>query len=396
MKPGTPLFVGIRLQEAREARGLNVATLADLVDVRRETIYQIESGRITPGPALFEQIQVALRMPAAYFLDRNAESEPDEVLILFRSMSSATKLSRLRAKRRLQWFARITQLVDQYVEVPVLDVPQLDLASDPIAISDECIEAVAESMRTHWALGKGPIANVTWLLENHGVLVAREDLGAETMDAALLYRDGRAHVLLASDKGTDVRSRMDAAHELGHIAVHRHVASPKSDKDPRHKVMEEQAFKFAGAFLLPAESFASDAWSFTLDELVALKKKWRVSVSAMIMRARRLNLISAEHEEKLWKQYGTRRWRKAEPLDDELVPEQPAYLRRALELMLAANVVSTDSILNEIKIPATDIEDLTGLPRGAISDGPVPIAFRGASQKHESTKDNIVPFRVSG
>ena len=127
MKPGTPLFVGTRLQEAREARGLNVAALANIVDVRRETIYQIEGGRITPSPALFERIQVAVRMPAAYFLDRVDDPETDGEAILYGSMSSATKLSRLRAKRRLQWLARITRLVDQFVDVPVLDVPQFDL-----------------------------------------------------------------------------------------------------------------------------------------------------------------------------------------------------------------------------------------------------------------------------
>jgi Zn-dependent peptidase ImmA (M78 family)/transcriptional regulator with XRE-family HTH domain len=394
MKPGTPQFVAVRLQEAREARGLSAAALADLVEVRRETVYQIESARITPGPALFERLQQALRMPAAYFLDPIEGASDGDELVLFRSLSSATKPARQRALRRLHWLRRIARVVDEFVDVPIVNIPDFGLPADPVTITDDQIEGSADELRSHWALGKGPISSVTWLMENHGILIAREDLGADELDAAFLKGGDRVYVLLGADKGTDVRSRMDAAHELGHVVLHRNGAQPAGAKDPRQKLMERQAFRFASAFLLPAESFAADVWSCSLDELLGLKPKWRVSVSAMIMRAERLGLISESQTQRLWRHYSTRRWKRGEPFDDEWSPEQPVFLRRSLELLLGERVVSIDRILNDVKIPATDIEDLTGLPRGTLSEGPIPIAFRESERSDERAAGTIVQFNT--
>ncbi len=391
MRPGTPLFVGDRLSEAREARGLSVAALADLVDVSRETIYQLEDGRITPGPALFSRLHQSLRMPPAFFF--GPDEEPAATKVLFRSLSSATRAARFRARRRLRWLERITGFVRTFVEIPDLDVPLCVDASDPLAIRDEEIERAAEALRQHWALGKGPISNMTWLLENRGVIVAREDLAADQLDAVLLQRDSDVLVILGADKGTAVRSRLDAAHELGHVALHRNCPEPSGEKDPRHKVMEQQAFRFAGAFLLPAESFANDLWSFSLDEFVALKLKFRVSVAAMIMRARRLDLVSETHERRLWSQYSRRGWKRGEPFDDEWAPEQPVLLRRSFELMLDQGGISVDHVLGELRLDPSDVEDLAGLPRGTMSSGPTPIAFRGGSTFDATADDKVVAFR---
>ncbi len=392
MKPGTPFFVGPRLREAREARGLSVATLADLVDVARETIYQIEADRITPGPALFSSLQDALRMPPAFFFDPVEPDASDDADVLFRSLSSATKPARQRAKRRLGWLRRVSGFVQEFVDLPRLDVPDYGLAADPVAISDDEIEQIASDLRQRWALGAGPISNVTWLIENHGVIVAREDLGADELDAVLMREHANVFVLLGADKASAVRSRMDVGHELGHVVLHPRCPRPKSDKDPNHKLMEQQAFRFAGAFLLPAESFAQDIWSASLEELLALKPKWRMAVSAMILRAAHLGLISENQKDKLWRQHTFRKWKRSEPYDDEWSTEQPALLRRSFELIREAGVASVDRILNEIKLPASDIESLAGLPRGSLTEGIIPLTFRAEAVGHAAETGTVVTF----
>ena len=49
MSVGTPNFVGERLKEAREARGLTGVALADLVGVKRASISQYELGDASPA-----------------------------------------------------------------------------------------------------------------------------------------------------------------------------------------------------------------------------------------------------------------------------------------------------------------------------------------------------------
>ncbi len=62
--------------------------------------------------------------------------------------------------------------------------------------------------------------------------------------------------------------------------------------------------------MLPAESFLNDVYSTTLDALVLLKKKWGVSIAAMVRRLRVLDVISAEQSKYLNIQIRQRGWAK--------------------------------------------------------------------------------------
>ncbi len=88
--------------------------------------------------------------------------------------------------------------------------------------------------------------------------------------------------MLGSDKDSAARSRFDAAHELAHLILHNSVTKLGP---PLHKLLEEQANRFAGAFLLPVDGFTNDIGALlTLNSLWVLKRKWRVSIAAMIHR----------------------------------------------------------------------------------------------------------------
>jgi len=50
MRLGTTGFVGQRLKEAREARGLSGVDLADMLGVKPQTIYAYQGGDATPSP----------------------------------------------------------------------------------------------------------------------------------------------------------------------------------------------------------------------------------------------------------------------------------------------------------------------------------------------------------
>ena len=67
------------------------------------------------------------------------------------------------------------------------------------------------------------------------------------MDACLVDHHDRPVVVLGADKGQSDRSPFDAAHELGHLVLHR----------PEHagtREVETQAHRFAAAFLMPADA----------------------------------------------------------------------------------------------------------------------------------------------
>jgi Zn-dependent peptidase ImmA (M78 family) len=79
----------------------------------------------------------------------------------------------------------------------------------------------AIALRTHWGIGQRPIGNMVHLLESFGIRVFSLAERATQVDAYSLWLRGLPFVFLNTLK-TAEHSRMDAAHELGHLVLHRH------------------------------------------------------------------------------------------------------------------------------------------------------------------------------
>jgi len=125
------------------------------------------------------------------------------------------------------------------------------------------------------------------LVENPGGIVARDKLGAESLDglSRTPVSSGRPLILIGTDKGSAVRWRFDVAHEIGHVLLHSRLqVSALRSEDL--KLVERQAHRFAGAFLLPLDTFAEDCFAASLDVMRSLKPKWKVSIATMIVRCR--------------------------------------------------------------------------------------------------------------
>jgi Zn-dependent peptidase ImmA (M78 family) len=141
--------------------------------------------------------------------------------------------------------------------------------------------------------------------------------------------------------------------------LHRGLTQASIKDDLR--LIEEQAMFFAGAFLLPASSFAVTSDKATLEHLSAIKPRWGVSVGAMIKRLASLNVISENHEKNLWKYYSYRQWRGNEPHDDHITVERPENLRSALELLAQEEPATLGHVVEDIGIGADYISELTGI-----------------------------------
>jgi len=125
------------------------------------------------------------------------------------------------------------------------------------------------------------------LLESVGIRVFSLAERNPQVDAYSLWFEGEPFVFLNTLK-TAEHSRMDAAHELGHLVLHRHGV-------PRTRDAEKDAQAFGAAFLMPEASIRSivprlDAPS--LQTLAALKLNWRVSLAALAHRLHTLGLMS--------------------------------------------------------------------------------------------------------
>lgn len=385
MKRGTPGFVGTRLKEAREARGLSATALAEILGVSRQSVSQYENEQQSPRPEVMVKIEQVLNLPSNFF-SRPVVEQPGVRRIFYRSMNSATKLARVRVERRYEWLTEIAEYLQKYVSFPPVRFPRFDVPADPRELSWEDIEDFAVRTREFWGLGEGPISNMVWLLENKGAIIARGMVEADELDAFSEWqtKSGTPYVFLGADKESASRSRYDAAHELGHLVMHRNIDSKHIENQTTFKVIENQAHRFAGAFLLPALAFSNDFSVANLDAFRALKPKWKVSVAMMVYRSQDLGLVGKEQARRLWINRTRRGWRLKEPLDDHLPIEKPRMLHRAFSMLIDEGIQSRDEIRTSLPYPTGDISELGGLPQRFLEEEPLPISLKAYTKKRYS------------
>lgn len=396
MTRGINGFQPERLSQILAARRVTQVQLASMVGVAPPTVSKWRSGQQAPEADTLERLASVVNVSPEWFTRTPA---PKTSAPLFRSNASAHTAARAMLEARLDWVQEIADSLEEFVDFPVLRIPSRDF-SRLEEIGDADIEAAAQECRDLWRLGSGPIPDVALALENAGVILVREETGIAQIEGLSAWSEllQRPIVLLSSDKGNGFRSRFDAAHELGHLVLHKHLV--KATDRTRHKEMERQAHRFAGAFLLPAESFSSEIRvPVTLDSLLLLKQRWGVSVAAMIMRLEALGIIDEDDKLSLFKRRSARWGVKAEPGDDTRQPEQPRLLRRSVELILNSNIMPREGLSRHIGLAGIDIEALTGLPPKFLEGTAEVIELprlkavtSGAISKDSSTASTVLPF----
>lgn len=362
--PGRRL-IPARLLEGRLASRLNQSDLANLIGVSRQSISAYEQGEKSPEPTTMRMIANALGQPVSYFTKAETPTFGVHSVNFFRKTGADTKRRNMACEIYANWLSRTAYVFDPFVNFPAVDIPNYEPKSKTSSAYDiEEIEEIAENTRDHFGLGLGPISNVVRLLEAKGIVVGRVQIPGENVEAFSFWSGARPFVFLASDKESGARARFDAAHELGHLILHRWVGVDEIEDKKRLKEIESEADRFAGAFLLPRKSFPNEIYSPRLMSFVDLKMRWKVSIQAMIYRCKNLGIFDEDQVTNLYKQLSFKGWRKTEPLDGEkgLPMEQPILLRKIAELVVESGRGKRDEIMNELAFSPRIIEQLTNLP----------------------------------
>ena len=347
-----------RLEQVLAARGLTKGQLASLVGVAASTVTKWSKGDQYPEAETFERLASILNVQEEWLTRPMIQpvSPP-----LYRSNASALKAARAKLEARTEWVQELALLFDEHVDYPALNLPVRDF-QDPEQIGAADIEAAAEECRKLWQLGRNPIQDLTLAAESAGIIIVREETEITAIEGLSSWSHllSRPIVLLSADKANAFRSRFDLAHEIGHLILHKHI--PRADDRDRYKQMEKQAHRFAGALLLPTETFANEVRVPTnLDNLLILKQRWGASVAAMMMRLHALGLLSDDEKLVLFKRRSARWGSKSEPGDDKWAPETPRLLRRTVELLISAGVLTAEGIPRYLGFSPRDVEKLCGL-----------------------------------
>lgn len=362
-------FNGERLKFARIYRGKTIVGLAEEIGVTKQAISQFEKGINPPKFETLMKIMSSLEFPREFFFqETNVDTKIGNSY--FRALLGATKNEKEFQIKRIELISRIRYFLEQYI-----DFPQLNLPVDDDRV--KTIEERAEDLRTLWGIDDKPISNIVYLMEKNGInitTIKTREFSIDAFTQMQRYKNREYYfTVLGDDKYSGARRQFSAAHELGHIILHESVVDTDEIDNIDYKQMENEANQFASAFLLPRDAFSGDLiYPNKLDFYVELKKKWRVSIAAMIMRAHQLDAINLYQYQYLMKQINIKGWKKQEPLDDMLPLQQPTVMKRAIDVILDNGVLDGDGIVYELSRFGTalnkkEIENLLGLEQGRLN-----------------------------
>ena len=311
-----------RLKQLRLARGLSLDALAAEMGgiITKQALSKYELGKATPSPVVLNKLAAALGIKAAYLW-----SEPSFSVrfIAYRKGSGLLKGEQKRVEsvviQSLEDRMRLQDLTGES-NGALLPIRKLNVRK----IADA--ELAAEKMRESWRIGQAPIANVTDMLEDHLVHVLEVEANEKFDGISAVVLNGedniKAAVVVSRPAIAGERQRLNLAHELGHLVLN---ISKETDE-------EKAAFRFAAAFLAPAESLYKEIGHKRVfiqpDELLMVKQRFGISEQSLLYRLHDLGVITDSYYKKWCMDINRLSWRKHEPC--ELPPERPQWLRRSV------------------------------------------------------------------
>ena len=306
---------------ARELRGMTQQEVASAAGFSQAFISQIEAGAREVSDDIVDRAASALRVPSSFFVQDERYTGFGISLVYYRKRSSAlighlrrlqaeVNLHRIHVKRLLRGVDLVTPHGFQ-----LLDIDEHGGSPEDIAIR----------LRATWMLPIGPIRNLVSAIENAGGIVLRFPFGTTDIDAMSQWPDDMPPLFFLNADAPSDRVRFSLAHELGHVVMHKMATDD----------IENEANRFASEFLMPKRDIANELIGIDLARAAALKPHWRVSMAALIRRARDLKKITEDRYRDLFISMGRLGIRKREPHD--LPREEPTIIPRIMNIYFSDN-----------------------------------------------------------
>jgi len=304
----------------------------NMKNITQAALSKIEKGDLKPSEETKQQLAKALKFPERFFTQLDHFKVSPISLHAYRKKASTTAkvLSQINAEMTIK--ASNLETLNIFSQLDA----KLPLPSYQIHINVSTASEAAQKLRKTWDLGLDPIENLTEVIEQSGIYIFYCDFAEAHIDGVSLQTDNCPPCIFLNKNQPNDRIRFTLAHELGHLVLHKFA--PSID-------METEANEFAAEFLVPTEAIKGQLRTTNLKTYAANKLAWKVSMAALIVKAKHIGDISDRQSATLWRQMSMYGYRKVEPY-----PLERECPNRFAQLMLEFCQKDKKQILNDLPL----------------------------------------------
>lgn len=295
---------------ARESRGLTQKDLAGKLNITQSALSRVEGGLRGFTPATIKKLSEVLNYPVPFFMQKRRIYGVGltEVFHRKRQCVSNKLLDKIYATIDIRT-NEITKLLKS------VDIGSIDIQPINVNDYDGNAKEVARIVRASWHIPHGPIQNLIATVEQARGIIIPFDFETSDIDAISHWLPGLPPLFFINKYCPTDRLRFTLAHELGHVIMHQKTPDP---------CIEEQANEFAAEFLMPEKDIKPYLVDISLSKLASLKPFWKVSMAALLKRAKDLDIVSSRRNKILWAEISRAGYRSREPVNLDLPEEKPA------------------------------------------------------------------------
>jgi len=326
------------LKLLRRYRDLSQADVSSALGIAQGTLSKIEKGLIDPNEAQTSALGQLFGVAPEFFFQPVETFEPITPLHRSKSALQVRVRDRIEAAGNL-WRMHLGKLIDAFDYEPMLTLIPAEGVSP---------EEVAQLTRRNMKLPRGPVKDLVKVLEDHGVFIVKIDFGTPHIDGFTIVGDGRMPVVFLNSASPSDRTRFTLAHELGHLIMHESVRSMDT--------VDGEANAFAAAFLMPRDEIEAELKYLSLARLLSLKSKWKVSMGALLHRAKSLGAVTENQSRYLWMQMSSKGYRTQEP--NPLPHEVPTLVAEVFEKYQSELNYSDEELCKVLLVSATELKNL--------------------------------------
>jgi len=290
--------LSVNLIRLRNTKGLNQSEVAEMVGISRIAYSSIENGKSEPRVNTLTKIAEVFNVSIQDLLNPVVQLKS----LRFRTLK---QLSQKEKNRREQIIIDFSSWLRDYNELEdLLNIKKVNIIDK---ITGDNPRDYAEKTRRRLELKtREPIFNIFSILSlRAGVKIYLKNAELTSFFGfSVNFEDGGPAIFVNTyDSISLERQILTAAHEFGHLLMHK--SSYKNNKEIESKKEEDEANAFAGYFLMPYNDFIHE-WNNNsglhwFDNILITKRRFRVSYRAIIQRLNEMKIV--KDTSYLWRQF---------------------------------------------------------------------------------------------